>query len=79
MPTILYIGPYRFFFWAQDRIGGEPPHVHVERDENVAKVWLSPVRLERAGGFRPGELRVVVRHVEENQAQLLEAWNGFGR
>lgn len=77
MPTVLRIGPYRFFFWAQDRLT-EPPHVHVERDDNTAKVWLSPVRLERTGGFRPAELREVLRHVEENEQQLLEAWNGFG-
>lgn len=79
MPTVLRIGPYRFFFWAQDRLSGEPPHVHVERDDCAAKIWLAPVRLERAGGFRPSELREVLRHVEENEEQLLEAWNGFGR
>src|SRR5262245_19824181 len=31
MPTVLRVGPFRFFFYAGD--GGEPPHVHVERDE----------------------------------------------
>jgi hypothetical protein len=29
----------------------EPPHVHVERDDNSAKFWLGPVRLENSGGF----------------------------
>lgn len=47
MPTVLRVGPYRFFFYASDR--HEPPHVHVERDEKVAKFWLRPVRLERSG------------------------------
>ena len=28
MPTILRVGPYRFFFYASDR--AEPMHVHVE-------------------------------------------------
>ena len=78
MPTVLYVGPYRFFSWAQDRLT-EPPHVHVERDEHTAKVWLAPVRLARAGGFRPVELREILRHVEENEDKLLEAWDGFGR
>ena len=40
MPTILREGPYRFFFYASDR--EEPPHVHVERDDRVAKFWLDP-------------------------------------
>jgi len=31
---------------------GEPPHVHVERENSVAKIWLDPVRLERNIGFR---------------------------
>ena len=46
MPTILRVGPYRFFFYAGDR--DEPPHIHIESDENVAKFWLDPVRLQRS-------------------------------
>ena len=30
----------------------EQPHVHVERDENSAKFWLNPVRLQSSGGFK---------------------------
>ena len=47
MPTVLRRGPYRFFFYSSDR--AEPPHVHVERDENLAKFWLDPVRLHEIG------------------------------
>ena len=50
MPTVLRVGPYRFFFYTEDR--DEPPHVHVERDDRVATFWLDPVRLERSGGFK---------------------------
>ncbi|MCO6455665.1 MAG: DUF4160 domain-containing protein [Pirellulaceae bacterium] len=39
MPTVLRVGPYRFFFYAGD--GDEPAHVHVERDDSEAKVWLT--------------------------------------
>ena len=39
MPTVLWIGPYRFFFYS--RGNQEPPHIHVERDENVAKIYGS--------------------------------------
>jgi len=45
MPTVLRVGPYRFFFYAGDR--DEPPHVHVERNDKVAKFWLDPIRLHK--------------------------------
>ncbi len=75
MPTIARIGPYRFFFYAGDR--DEPPHVHVERDDSVAKFWLDPVRLQRAAGFRAADLRQVERLVKEQQTRLLEAWHDY--
>lgn len=78
MPTILTIGPYRFFFVSLDQ--SEPPHVHVRREVMVAKYWLDPVALEKAGGFRPHELTVIGRLVEEHRRFLLERWNEhFGR
>jgi len=49
MPTVLRVGPYRFLFYAGDR--NEAAHVHVERDDDVAKFWLDPVRLQRSGGI----------------------------
>jgi len=49
MPTIFRAGPYRVFFYAGDH--GEPAHVHVERDDKIAKFWLEPIRLVNSGGF----------------------------
>ena len=78
MPTVLRVGPYRLFFYSGD--GGEPPHIHVERDQHVAKVWLDPVRLQRSGGFRAAELRSITDLVRQHQGPLLEAWNDhFGK
>ncbi len=75
MPTVLRVGPYRFFFYAGD--GEEPAHVHVERDDNEAKFWLEPVRLERSGGFAAKELRRVEKIVNDYHEQLMESWNEF--
>ncbi len=75
MPTVLRVGPFRFFFYAGD--GGEPPHIHVERDDAEAKFWLDPVRLERSRGFRRQEINRVRNLVEEHREQLLEGWNAF--
>ena len=77
MPTVLRVGPFRFFFYAGD--GGEPPHVHVEHDYCEAKFWLDPVRLERSGGFRRTEINRVRELIEEHQIPLLESWHGFFR
>lgn len=49
MPTVLNVRSYRFFFVSSDR--SEPPHIHVRREDMVAKFWLEPVVLERGGGF----------------------------
>ena len=35
MPTVLRVGSYRFFFVSLDR--GEPPHIHVRREDMVTK------------------------------------------
>ncbi len=75
MPTILRQGPYRFQFFALDY--EEPPHIHVRRDNFVAKFWLRPVQLQSDGGFRGVEIRRIQRIVEQHQAAFLEAWNGY--
>ena len=75
MPTVLRSGPYRFYFYASD--GAEPAHVHVERDDETAKFWLDPVRLQSSGGCGRRELYQIQRLVEENRDQLLRSWNEF--
>ena len=75
MPTVLRIGPYRFFFYAGDR--EEAPHVHVERDDNVAKFWLDPLRLQRSGGFSRREIGRLQKLLSASRLRLLEAWNDY--
>ena len=75
MPTVLHVGPYRFFFYASDR--DEPAHVHVERDDNVAKFWLDPIRLQSSGGFSRVEINKIAKIVMEHQTRLLEAWSEY--
>jgi hypothetical protein len=75
MPTVLQLGPYRFYFYAGDR--DEPEHVHVERDEQVAKFWLDPVRLQRSGGFKSNELNRLQKLVENNREDLIRSWHEY--
>ncbi len=73
MPTILRIGPYRFFFFSEER--GEPVHVHVIREQTEAKFWLSPtVRVAVNEGFAQHELRKILRLVEANREMIENEW-----
>jgi hypothetical protein len=75
MPTVLRLGPYRLFFYAGDR--DEPQHVHVERDNNLAKFWLDPVRLQTRGGFSGSEIGRIQNLVEDNRETLVRSWDEF--
>lgn len=73
MPAILRIGPYRFFFYSNEK--GEQPHIHVQRERFLAKFWLNPVALANSRHFASHELRTMLKHVDENQKMFMEAWN----
>ena len=75
MSTILRIGPYRFLFFAGDR--DEPPHIHVEGEDKVAKFWLDPVRLQSSGGFSRNEIIRIQKVVSEYLIPLREGWNAY--
>ena len=75
MPTVSRAGPYRFLFYSSD--AEEPQHVHVERDDNSAKFWLSPGRLQSSGGFKPIEVRRIQRLVEQHREALLRSWDAY--
>ena len=75
MPTIHRSGPYRFYFFSHEP--NEPPHIHVDRDNLSAKVWLQPVALARNVGFSAHELTRILKLIEENWQLLLEAWYGY--
>jgi Domain of unknown function (DUF4160) len=72
MPTVLRSGPCPVCFHSHEP--NEPPHVHVDRDDQSAKYWLKPVALARNLGFSPTELRRIQRMLNENEAMLLEKW-----
>ncbi len=57
--------------------GEEPVHVHVERDTNIAKFWIDPVRLQSSGGFRRPEIARILRVIKVHQSEIVEAWNEY--
>jgi hypothetical protein len=68
MPTVLRIGPYRFYFYSHEP--NEPSHVHIDRDDSSAKFWLEPVSLAKNLGFNAKELRKLQTLAEDNQEML---------
>ncbi|MBC8318829.1 MAG: DUF4160 domain-containing protein [Desulfobulbaceae bacterium] len=75
MPTILRAGPYRFFFYSSD--GNEPVHVHVEREDKVAKIWVDPIWLSYSGGFNRAEIARILKIIGKNKTQIMEAWDEY--
>ena len=75
MPTIFRFGPYRFFFYSNEK--EEPAHVHIQREKMLAKFWLKPVALASSARFAPKELRKLEQLVSENRDSFLETWNGY--
>jgi hypothetical protein len=75
MPTLLRVGPYRFYFYSHEP--NEPPHVHVDRDDCTAKFWLKDTALAQNIGFSAKELRVIQGHVSDHGDAFGKAWNDF--
>jgi len=75
MPTVLRHCPYTFVFFSSD--GGEPPHVHIKRDQQIAKFWLNPISLARNKGFNEHELSDIAKLVVRYGGTLLEAWHDY--
>lgn len=73
MPTVIKIGPFRFFFYSNEN--GEPAHIHIQRERMLAKFCLKPVALASSTRFSPKELRKLETLVIENRETILEAWN----
>ena len=74
-PTMGRIGPFRFFFYANEL--EEPPHIHVRRDRSMAKFWLNQVALAKSKRFSAHELAEIEAIVHEHRVEFKEAWNDF--
>ena len=77
-PTILREKGFRFFFYSNE--GLEPPHIHVVKGGNEAKIWLTPtVSVAENYGFSRKELNTILSIVEANLKRFLEEyyrWHG---
>lgn len=72
VPTILRERGFRFFFYMADRF--EPAHVHVQRDDCAAKLWLDPLEFAFVEGFRRHEANDILHITERHRNEFLRAW-----
>ena len=76
MPTVLVVNGYRFFFYAGDR--NEPAHIHVERGDGIAKIWLEPsVKSKYFLGYKNQEKKEIMAIVYKNYDLLKAKWDEF--
>ena len=76
MPTILRVGPYRFYFYPADR--NEPRHVHVVSGKKEAKFWLDPFPIPAYNhGFNGSDLRKIQGVIWVNLGRLRGDWDAF--
>jgi hypothetical protein len=77
-PTVYREKGFRFFFYSNE--GMEPPHVHVVKNGNEAKMWLEPVvSVAENFGFSQKELKVILEIVNANYESFLEAYRKWHR
>lgn len=75
MPVVYRSHGFTFFFYSHEP--NEPPHVHVDKGDGSAKVWLEPVAMARSNGLKAKELTHILELVRENRDMLLEKWHGY--
>lgn len=70
-PEILRQEGFVFQIYHNDH---EPPHVHVRKGGNMAKVGIKPVKVILNNGHPAKEIKKIVKIVSENQKTLLQKW-----
>ena len=72
-PRVLLIDGYDFFFYSREE---NRMHVHVEKGENEAKVWLEPtIELAYSHGFTTKEIKLIHQTVEMYEQIINDKWN----
>jgi len=75
MPTVLKIGPYRFYFFSREE---SRVHIHVSCPDGEAKFWLEP-EIELATNYKLSrvQLKQIENLVEEHYDDFKSAWNHY--
>jgi len=78
MPLVFSYKGYRFFFYSNEGNPLEPLHIHVRKNEKLAKIWLEPaVSVAKSHGFSPKELNWILKIVYNRREEIRSGWNDF--
>ena len=76
MPVVFRKDGLRFFFFSNEGLPREPPHVHVKSGDCDAKIWIEPdVSIADSYGFTSRQLARILSMVNENRNMILRAWH----
>ena len=75
MPVVYRSHGFTFFFYSHEP--NEPPHVHVDKGDGTAKVWLEQVTIARDYGLKAKELAHILELTRANREMMLKAWHGY--
>jgi Domain of unknown function (DUF4160) len=76
MPVIFRHRGIRVFFFSNEGDPREAVHVHAQRADCLAKIWLKPsVLVAESYGFNSAELKDLVSVIEDNAELIERGWN----
>jgi len=76
MPVVFRFNGIRFHFFSNEGNPREPLHIHAQRGECLAKIWLHPeVLLAENYGFSAVDLRVILEQVSRHKQDIERDWN----
>ena len=72
-PRALWVDGFDFFFYSKEE---NRRHIHVEKGENYAKIWLEPsIEISYNNGFNSREMRLILQIIKENERIINEKWD----
>ena len=74
MPTILREKGYRFFFYSNEHL---PIHIHIEKENKIAKFDLENLAFVYSRGYNAGELKEIRKLVITRIVYFKEKWNEY--
>jgi hypothetical protein len=78
MPTVFRFNGIRFHFFANEGTPREPVHIHTERSDADAKLWLFPeVTIAKTFGYTGHEQAILLRIARQRRDEIERAWNEF--
>ncbi len=77
-PTVLRYKSYRLFFFSNEGDPLEPVHIHIKKEENLAKFWLEPeLVLAESYGFNSKELKEIEEIVRKHEKEIKSQWTQY--